>query len=73
MAQSASSSSQSILSFFCGVDLERCGRVGARANVCGEVDVFEVFVEHVKPLSADEDFGVSGRKLDLAVSMARKS
>jgi len=31
------------------------------------------FVEHVKPLSADEDFGISGRKLDLAVSMARKS
>ena len=31
----------------------------------GEVDDFEVFVEHVKPLSADEDFGVSRRKLDL--------
>jgi hypothetical protein len=30
----------------------------------GEVDGFEVFVEHVKPLSADDDFGVSGRKLD---------
>ena len=73
MVQSASSSSQSSLSFFCGVDLERCGRVGAHANVRGEVDDFEVFVEHVKPLSADEDFGVSGRKLDLAVSMARKS
>ncbi len=52
-----------------GVDvLESC-------QLRGEVDDFEVFVEHVKPLSADEDFGVSGRKLDLAVrvSMARKS
>ena len=29
----------------------------------GEVDGFEVFVEHVKPLSADDDFGLSGRKL----------
>ena len=42
-------------------------------TVGGEDDDFEVFVEHVKPLSADEDFGISGRKLDLAVSMARKS
>ena len=33
-------------------------------TVRGEVDDFEVFVEHVKPLSADDDFGVSGRKLD---------
>ncbi len=44
---------------------ERCGRVGAHANVRGEVDDFEVFVEHVKARSADEDFGVSRRKLDL--------
>ena len=42
-------------------------------TVRGEVDDFEVFVEHVKAPSADDDFGVSGRKLDLAVSMARKS
>ena len=43
----------------------RCRRVGCRADVHGEVDDFEVFVEHVKSLSADEDFGVSRRKLDL--------
>jgi len=51
------------LCFFCGVDsgvdvLEPVPTVG------GEDDDFEVFVEHVKAPSADDNFGASGRKLD---------
>ena len=33
-------------------------------TVGGEDDDFEVFVEHVKAPSADDNFGASGRKLD---------
>ena len=64
MAQSASSSLKSSLCFFCGVE-NGVDVLEPVPTVRGEVDDFEVFVEHVKPLSADEDFGVSGRKLDL--------
>jgi hypothetical protein len=54
------------LCFFCGVDngvdvLEPAPTVG------GEDDDFEVFVEHVKAPSADDNFGASGRKLGFGV------
>jgi hypothetical protein len=50
------------LCFFCGVE-NGVDVLEPVPTVRGEVDDFEVFVEHVKPLSADDDFAVSGRKL----------
>ncbi len=71
MAQSASSSSQSSLCFFCGVENGVDVLDPVPVDVRGEVDDFEV--EHVQPLSADEDFGLSGENLTSAVIMRRKS
>ena len=60
VAQSASSSSQSSVRFFCGVE----SGVDVLEPAPTSVDDFKVFVKHVEAPSADEDFGESGRKLD---------